>query len=290
MWKLTRRIAVAGALAAAVGGLPAEAQNQPIRIAFGDIPSVESLHFLIALERAKEKGARVEIANVKSEDIAAQAVLGGQADVGVGTPYAMLQKVRAPLKLFYQLSTLRFYPIVNTEFYKSWKDLDGQEIAVNSRGSGTEAIMKLAADKNGIKYKNISYVTGSEVRLGALLQGTVKASILDSTNHKLLMERGGGKFAVLPLEDVSATDDALFASADYLKKNEKAVDTLVESLLTTIREISAKPEAAAELRTKYKLLPDLPKQLEGDIVRYYKEAVEAKSLSVTGGSPEAAKI
>jgi NitT/TauT family transport system substrate-binding protein len=290
MWKLTRRIAVAGALAAAVGGLPAEAQNQPIRIAFGDIPSVESLHFLIALERAKEKGVRVEIANVKSEDIAAQAVLGGQADVGVGTPYAMLQKVRAPLKLFYQLSTLRFYPIVNTEFYKSWKDLDGQEIAVNSRGSGTEAIMRLAADKHGIKYKNISYVPGSEVRAGALLQGNIKASILDSTNRKIVMERAPGKFAVLPLEGVSATDDALFADPEFLEKNAQAVDLLVESLLQTMREISARPEAAAELRTKYKLLPDLPKQLESDIVPYFKEAVEAKSLSVTGGSPEAAKI
>jgi NitT/TauT family transport system substrate-binding protein len=289
MLKLTRRAALAGAAALTMAGVAAQAQDKPMRIAFGDIPSVESLYFLIAVERTKEKGIPVEMSFVKSEDIAAQAVLGGQADVGVGTPYAMLQKVRAPLKLFYQMNTLKFFPVVNTEAYKSWKDLDGQEVTVNSRGSGTEAIMKLAADKNGIKYKNISYVPGSEVRLGALLQGTVKASILDSTNHKLLMERGGGKFAVLPLEDVSATDDALFASPDYLKNNQKAVDTLVESLLTTIREISAKPEAAAELRTKYKLLPDLPKQLEADIGRYYKEASASKSMSPTGGTAEAAK-
>jgi NitT/TauT family transport system substrate-binding protein len=290
MLKLTRRIAVAGALATLAAGLPAQAQNQPMRIAFGDIPSVESLHLLIALERAKEKGVNVELSTVKSEDIAAQAVLGGQADIGVGTPYAMLQKVRAPMKLFYQLSTLRFYPIVNTEFYKTWKDLDGQEVTVNSRGSGTEAVMKLAADKNGIKYKNISYVPGSEVRAGALLQGNIKASILDATNRKIVMDRAPGKFAILPLEGVSATDDALFASPEYLEKNQKNVDVLVESLLQTIREIAARPEAAAELRTKYKLLPDLPKQLEAEIAPYFKEAVEAKSLSTTGGSADAAKI
>lgn len=289
MYKLTRRMAVTGALAALLGGLPAQAQTQPIRIAFGDIPSVESLHLLIAVERTKEKGVPIEMAYVKSEDIAAQAVLGGQADVGVGTPYAMLQKVRAPMRLFYQLSTLRFYPIVNTEFYKTWKDLDGQEVAVNSRGSGTEAIMKLAADKHGIKYKNISYVPGSEVRAGALLQGNIKASIVDSTNRKIVMERAPGKFAVLPLENVSATDDALFASPDFLAKNAKAVDTLVESMLQTMREISARPEAAAELRKKYNLLPELPKQLEADIVPYFKEAVAEKSISVGGGSPEAAK-
>ena len=290
MLRVTRRTALAGAAAVlTLAGAGAQAQNQPMRIAFGDIPSVESLYFLIAVERTREKGVPVEMSFVKSEDIAAQAVLGGQADIGVGTPYAMLQKVRAPLKLFYQMNTLKFFPVVNTEAYKSWKDLDGQEVTVNSRGSGTEAIMKLAADKNKIKFKNISYVPGSEVRLGALLQGTIKASILDSTNHKLLMERGGGKFAVLPLEDVSATDDALFASADYLKKNEKAVDTLVESLLTTIREINQNPAVVAELRTKYKLLPDLPKQLEEDIVRYYKEASASKSMSPTGGTEEAAK-
>src|SRR5688572_15830705 len=290
MRKLTRRMALASAAALTIAGATgAQAQTKPVRIAFGDIPSVESLYFLIAVERTKEKGVPVEMAFVKSEDIAAQAVLGGQADIGVGTPYAMLQKVRAPLKLFYQMGTLKFFPVVNTEAYKTWKDLDGQEVTVNSRGSGTEAVMKLAADKNGIKYKNISYVPGSEVRLGALLQGTVKASILDSTNHTLLMERGGGKFAVLPLDNVSATDDALFASADYLKNNQKGVDALVESLLATIREINANPAVVAELRTKYKLLPDLPKQLEDDIVRYYKDASASKSMSPTGGTTDAAK-
>jgi NitT/TauT family transport system substrate-binding protein len=289
MLKLTRRTALAGAAVALAMAGAAEAQNQPMRIAFGDIPSVESLYFLIAVERTKEKGVPVEMSFVKSEDIAAQAVLGGQADIGVGTPYAMLQKVRAPMRLFYQMNTLKFFPVVNTEAYKTWKDLDGQEVTVNSRGSGTEAIMKLAADKNKIKFKNVSYVPGSEVRLGALLQGTIKASILDSTNHKLLMERGAGKFAVLPLDDVSATDDALFASPDYIKKNEKGVDTLVESLLTTIREINQNPAIVAELRTKYKLLPDLPKQLEEDIVRYYKDASASKSMSPTGGTVEAAK-
>jgi NitT/TauT family transport system substrate-binding protein len=282
-------MALAGAAALTVAGGAAQAQDKPMRIAFGDIPSVESLYFLIAVERTKEKGVPVEMSFVKSEDIAAQAVLGGQADIGVGTPYAMLQKVRAPMRLFYQMNTLKFFPVVNTEAYKTWKDLDGQEVTVNSRGSGTEAVMKLAADKNGIKYKNISYVPGSEVRLGALLQGTVKASILDSTNHKLLMERGGGKFAVLPLDNVSATDDALFASADYLKNNQKGVDALVESLLATIREINANPAVVAELRTKYKLLPDLPKQLEDDIVRYYKDASASKSMSPTGGTMDAAK-
>ncbi len=138
---------------------PAAAAGK-IRIAFGDIATVETLNFLIAVERAKERGVDIEVTYFKSEDIAAQAVVGGQADVGVGAPYTVLQKVKAPIRIFYQMSTLRFFPVVNTEFYQDWKDLNGQEIAVHSRGSGTEAIMQLMAKRNGIEYSNISYVPG----------------------------------------------------------------------------------------------------------------------------------
>ena len=116
----------------------------------------------------------VEITPFKSEEIATQAVINGQADVGQGTPYAALQKVTVPIRFFYQLSTLQFFPVVAKEQYKTWKDLDGQEIAVQGR-VGTEAIMILAAKQHGIKYKNVSYVPGSQVRGLALLKGTIKA-------------------------------------------------------------------------------------------------------------------
>ena len=133
---LHRLAAFGGGLLVAVALLlspAAVAAEGKIRIAFGDIESVEILHFLIAIERAKEQGVDVEVNYLKEEDIAAQAVVSGDADVGVGTPYAMLQKVKAPIRMFYQMSTLRFFPIVNTEFYKDWKDLDGQEVIARIR-------------------------------------------------------------------------------------------------------------------------------------------------------------
>ena len=231
MNKFARRIraSVSAAAFCVAAALPGYAYADPMRIAFGDIATVESLHLLVALERAKEKGVDIEVTYLKSEDIAAQAVVSGQADIGIGGPYALLQKVKAPIRIFMQLSKLQFYPVVNTEFYKDWKDLDGQEIAVHSRGSGTEAIMQLMADKNGIKYSNIAYVPGAEVRTGALLQGNVKATIVDSTGKRVLEDKAPGKFTFLPLGDVSATDEALFANTDYLAANPKDVEILVES-------------------------------------------------------------
>ena len=51
------------------------ASADEVHVAFGDIATVESLNFLIALERAKERGVDVKVTFFKSEDVAAQVVL-----------------------------------------------------------------------------------------------------------------------------------------------------------------------------------------------------------------------
>ena len=48
----------------------------------------------------------------------------------------------------------------------------------------------------------ISYVPGSEVRRNALIQGTLKASIVDAANRRALEAEAPGKFIVLPVENL----------------------------------------------------------------------------------------
>ena len=291
--EFTRKLCGLSAMAVAVGvGLAMASVPQAeakVRVAYGDIASVENLHLLAAFELAKQRGVDIEMTYLKSEDIAAQAVVSGQADVGVGGPYALMQKVKVPVRIFLQLSTLRFYPAVNAEFYKTWKDLNGQEIAVHSRGSGTEAIMKLMEEKQGIKFSKISYIPGSEVRTGALLQGNVKATIVDSAGRRLLQEKAPGKFIILPLDGINATDEALFARQDFLDKNAGEVDIIVESVLTTWRKVTKNPAIVAEWRTKYKLLPDLPADQVAEITPYFTELAEGKAFPLNGGGEAAAK-
>ena len=291
MMQITRRLMfglAASALLAATAATPANAAGK-IHIAFGDIATVETLNFLIAVERAKERGVDIDVTYFKSEDIAAQAVVGGQADVGVGAPYTVLQKVKAPIRIFFQMSTLRFYPVVNTEFYQDWKDLNGQEIAVHSRGSGTEAIMQLMAKRKGIEYGNISYVPGSEVRATALIQGHVNATIVDSTNWRIVQDKGGGKFKLLEIDNVDATDEALYANTAFLEREQAAVDILVEELVRTWREINANPKVVTELRAKYDLLPDMPEDLVAEIEPYYESSVASATFPASGGGAEAAQ-
>ena len=275
--------------AALLTGIPAAVSAAQMHIAFGDIASVETLNFLIAIEKAKARGVDVKVTYFKSEDIAAQAVVAGQADIGVGTPYALLQKVKAPIRIFFQLSTLRFFPVVNTDYYKGWKDLNGQEMTVHSRGSGTEAIMRLMAQRNGIQYSKISYVPGSEVRAGAMLKGTIRATIVDAANRRVLMDKGQGKFMVLPMAGVNASDEALYANESYLKENAADVDILVEELIAVWRTINANPAYVVEQRKKLNLLPDLPADLQAEILPFYEESTQSGAFPNNGGADGAWK-
>jgi NitT/TauT family transport system substrate-binding protein len=218
--------------------------------------------------------------------VAVQAVVGRQADIGVGAPYAFVQNSGAPVRMFYRMSTLLFFPVVDSEVYSSWADLDGQEVTVHSRGSGTEALMRLMEQIHGIEFANMSYVPGSEVRAGAMLNDTIDATIVDPAAFRLLQEEGGGRFQRLPVEGVDATDEALYTSTALLEERRDDLVIFVEELLRTWRDIAEDPSIVAELREQYGLLPDLPAEAAADITPYYTNAVESGVYPLDGGSPE----
>jgi NitT/TauT family transport system substrate-binding protein len=255
----------------------------------GDVVSIDELPLLMAIENAKKRGVDVEVTSFKNEDIATQAVINGQADVGQGTPYAAIQKLTVPIRFFYQLSALQFFPVVNKESYKGWKDLDGQEIAVQGRGSGTEAIMLLMAKEHGIKYKNVSYVPGSQVRALALMKGNIKATILDATNKNLVMKDAPDKFIILPLGNVKASDEALFATREFIDKNQAGIVIFLEELTKVNRAVNANPKWVLEERKKLGLLKELPAKMEDEILPYFQEAVQNGVFPNDGGLANAAK-
>src|SRR5919108_2856370 len=283
---MMKRFAVFALLAFAAGSGFAQTK---IKYALGDVIGIDDLPLLVAAERAKKRGVEIEITPFKNEDIATQAVINGQADVGQGTPYAALEKVNVPIRFFVQLWSLQFFPVVNKESYKSWKDLDGQEIAVQGRGSGTEAIMLLAAKQHGIKYKNVSYVPGSQVRALALLKGNIKATILDAANKNMVMKEAPDKFVILPLGNVKASDEALFATREFLDKNQGGIRIFLEELTKVNRAINANPKSVLEQRKKLGLLKDLPAKMEDEILPFFQEAVQNNVFPNDGGAESAPK-
>ena len=194
-----------------------------------------------------------------------------------------------PIRFFYQLSALQFFPVVNKDSYKNWKDLDGQEIAVQGRGSGTEAIMILAAKQHGIKYKSVSYVPGSQVRALALLKGNIKATILDAPNKNRVMKEAPDKFIILPLGSLKASDEALFATREFLDKNQAGISIFLEELVKVNRAINANPKSVLDDRKKLGLLKELPAKMEEEILPFFEEAVQNGVFPNDGGGESAAK-
>src|SRR5918911_5175417 len=201
-----------------------------IRVALGDIESVETLALFIAMERVRKRGTEVELIELADEDLANQAVVGGQADVGLGAPYGLIEGSGAPLRIFCQLQGVKFFPVVDKAAYPDWQSLDGETFTVHSRGSTSEALAHIIETDEGIKFGKVSFVPGAEVRATALLRGNVKAAVLDIPNKNYVMGEEPGKFAVLPTPETNASDEVLFANTQWLDENKQSVQVLLEEV------------------------------------------------------------
>ena len=245
-----------------------------IRVALGDIESVETLALFIAMERVRKRGTDVELIELADEDLANQAVVGGQADIGLGAPYGLIEGSGAPLRIFCQLQSLKFFPVVDKAAYPDWQALDGETFTVHSRGSTTEALAAIIEQEEGIEFGKISFVPGAEVRATALLRGNVTAAVLDIPNKNYVMAEEPGKFAVLPTPETSASDEVLFANTQWTEQNKESVQVMLEEVLKVWRSIVDDPSFVAAERERLGLAKDMPAELEKELVPYYEEGAE----------------
>ena len=280
---------VAGLIAAglALGANFASAQEK-IRVALGDVVSEETLAFIVALERAKDRGVDYELTSFAEEELAIQAIVSGQADLGIGTPYSVIQKTKSPLRIIFQMSALVFFPVVSTE-YKSWQDLNGQPFTFHARGTATEAYGDVVAAREGIEFGQRSYVPGSGNRVIALLNDTIKATILDLPNKNKVLEQAPDRFHVLPGIEERVSDEVLFANQEWLDTHQEQANIIVEELLKLWREMNENPGVIEEERVKRNLLADQPEEVIEEVPEYYEEGVESGLFNPEGASEEIVK-
>jgi len=280
--------AVAGLLAGTAALTPPASAAETVRVALGDVVSVETLAFLIALERAKDRGVDYEMTSFAKEELAIQSIVNGQADLGVGTPYSVIQKSKLPLKVIFQMSRLVFFPVASVE-YETWQDLNGEPFAFHARGTGTEAIGNIIAKREGIEFGARSYVPGSENRIIAMMKGQINATIVDLSNKNKLMSMAGDKFHVLPGVSDIPSDELIFANDNWINDHPEEVSVVVEELLRLWNEMNENPAVIEEERAKRNLLADQPKEILEEVTAFYTEGAEEGLFSPTGGGIEAAK-
>ena len=258
-----------------------------IKIALAETPSDELAAFFVALDRAKANGLDYEWTAFSDEELAIQAVLSGQMDIGFGTPYSAMQRSKAPIRIIYQLSKLKFFPIT-TKKYSELKDLDGQPIMLHSRGGGTDSIANVIEDRVGIKLGERSYVPGSANRVVAMMAGQAEATILDLSNKNKIMAEASDRFNVLPMFDVDASDEALFANLDWIKANEADVDIFVRALLSVYRDMAADPTVIRRETNPDGPIGQLPAEILAELDGFYTDAVAGGLYDVDGGGRKAA--
>ena len=264
------------------------AQADTIKIALAETPSDELAAFFVALDRAKANGLDYEWTAFSDEELAIQAVLSGQMDIGFGTPYSAMQRSKAPLRIIFQLSKLKFFP-VTTAKYSTLEDLDGEPILLHSRGGGTDSIANVIEDRMGITFGKRSYVPGSSNRVAALLGGQADATIIDLSNkNKLKRSAAGENFNVLEMFDVEASDEALFGNLDWIKDNADQVDIFVKALVSVYQDMHEDPTIIRLETNPDGPIGQLPAEILAELDGFYSDAVEAGLYDPNGGGRKAA--
>lgn len=268
--------------------MASSAYADTIRIALAETPSDELAAFFVALDRAKANGLDYEWTAFADEELAIQAVLSGQMDIGFGTPYAAMQRSKAPIRIIYQLSKLVFFPVTTMD-YKELKDLDGTPILLHSRGGGTDSIANVIEEREGIKFGERSYVPGSANRVVAMLAGQADATILDLSNKNKIVAEAGDRFHALPMFEVKASDEALFANLDWIKANEADVDIFVQALASVWQDMAKDPTIISRETNPDGPIGQLPAEVLAELDGFYTDAVAGGLYDPNGGGRAAAQ-
>jgi NitT/TauT family transport system substrate-binding protein len=268
--------------------MASSAHADTIRIALAETPSDELAAFFVALDRAKANGLDYEWTAFADEELAIQSVLSGQMDIAFGTPYSAMQRSKAPLRIIFQLSKLVFFPVTTMD-YNELKDLDGQPILLHSRGGGTDSIANVIEEREGIKLGERSYVPGSANRVVALLAGQADATILDLSNKNKIIAEAGDRFHSLPMFNVKASDEALFANLDWIKANEGDVDIFVKALASVWQDMVKDPTIISRETDPDGPIGQLPAEILAELDGFYTDAVAGGLYDPNGGGREAAQ-
>lgn len=210
-------------------------------------------------------------------------------DIGFGTPYAAMQRSKAPLRIICRLSKLKYFSVTNKKC-SELKDLNGEPFPLHSRGGGTDKIANFIEDRLSMKFGESSYMPGSVNRVVALLGGRSDVTLIDLSNkNKLMRSDAGSASNVLEMFDVEASDEALFGNLAELQENEADVQIFVDALISVYRDIHEDPTIIRRETNPDGPIGKLPEEILAELDGLYGDAVEAGQYDRDGGRRKAAQ-
>ena len=260
-----------------------EAQAQKkVRFAYpssadmGDIPS------LLAWEQLKKQGIEVIPTFFPKTDLAVQAVVAGEADMGSAAGIAVVKAVESGMNVRIIGEQVRNeWQLVTPVSLKDPKQLDGKRVGYHAPITVTEALVKWMAQHYKIN-PNWMIIPGSDVRAEALMRGQLDATPAEIGDVLNILSAKPGQFHVLISYAKSFPQligSMYFARADYVQKNSATVESVLEAILRTHRSAEERPASIKE--NALRLLPETKPELIEATAAAYKEL---RIWDVNGGA------
>jgi len=262
-------------------GSEAQAQKK-VRFAYpssadmGDIPS------LLAWEQLKKQGIEVVPTFFPKTDLAVQAVVAGEADIGSAAGIAVIKAVESGMNLRIIGEQVRNeWQLVTPVALKDPKQLDGKRIGYHAPITVTEALVKWMAQHYKIT-PNWMIIPGSDVRSEALMRGQLDATPAEIGDVLNILTAKPGQFHVMISYANTFSkliSSMYFARADYVQKNAAIVESVLEAILRSHRSAEERPASVKE--NALRLLPETKPALVDAIAGTYREL---RIWDVNGGA------
>src|SRR5262247_263490 len=286
-----KKISAAVALLLVLGflcGDEAQAQKK-VRFAYpssadmGDIPS------LLAWEQLKKQGIEVVPTFFPKTDLAVQAVVAGEADIGSAAGIAVVKAVESGLNARVIAEQVRNeWQLVTPVSFKDPKQLDGKRVGYHAPITVTEALVKWMA----VHYKispTWMIIPGSDVRAEALMRGQLDATPAEIGDVLSILQAKPGQFHVLISYAKifpQLIGSMYFARADYVQKNSALIESVLEAILNAHRAIEERPSLVKE--NAVRLLPETKPELFDSSAATYRELRIWRAMGAggrVGGKP-----
>lgn len=232
----------------------------------GDIPS------LLAWEQLKAQGIDVTPKFFPKTDLAVQAVVAGEAEIGSAAGIAVVKAVESGMNLRIIGEQVRNeWQLVAPVSIKDAKQLDGKRVGYHAPITVTEALVKWMAKHYKIN-PTWMIVPGSDVRAEALMRGQLDATPAEIGDVLNILKAKPGQFHVLISYAKifpQLIGSMYFARTDYLQKNGPVVERVLEAILKAHRSVEAQPALVKE--NALRLLPETKPELIEATAAAYKE-------------------
>src|SRR5215475_8208103 len=232
----------------------------------GDIPS------LLAWEQLKKQGIEVIPTFFPKTELAVQAVVAGEVDLGTAAGIAVVKAVENGMNLRIVGEQVRNeWQLVTPVSFKDPKQLDGKRVGYHGPITVTEALVKWMANHYKIT-PNWMIIPGSDVRAEALMRGQLDATPAEIGDVLSILQAKPGQFHVLISYAKifpQLIGSMYFARADYVQKNTPIVESVIEAILTAHRSVEERPGLVKE--NAVRLLPENKHEIMDAIAATYRE-------------------